>query len=293
MGTTLPLDSEMIRRPESLLYFLQRLNERVATIDGEVARLRKVLNPDKATTPTPDRDFVFKIRQALGVKGIAPLDVTGLHGLLADTQIAQLQIFTADPTLAASNIDANLYDVGSIATYNGDFYYVAAGNPHTWTKIVLGAGTFVTTNTVQNIGPGAQKTFKDAVSLEAKIDKYDNIATAGGGVVAVRYRNAFTAQTASIGATTIYTPPSAGEFQINIYILSEVAGAGTVFANVSFGDGSGSRGLQTAVLTMNAAPLGISLVSFFHSAAATAIQISTTYAAPGTYGMYVVLTQMN
>jgi hypothetical protein len=99
------------------------------------------------------------VSTALSASGRHPLNITALAGVAAEPQNAAILILTSDPI---TTVDANQYEVGQFASYNGGLYYVGSGNPHTWVTLTLTPpATMVTTNTPQTIGPGAAKTVAD------------------------------------------------------------------------------------------------------------------------------------
>lgn len=284
---TIPFDSSQVNNPGQLGQFLQVLNERVAREDDMIRKLNdslKQLNTEKYI-----QRLITRVRAELSAKGQYPLDVTGLHGLLAETQIAQLVVLAADPTVAANNIDANLYDVGTLATFSGQFYYVVAGNPHTWSTVNL-SGNFVTLGTAQSIT--ATKTFTVDQIFGGKFSQYLGVALAGTGVPMIVYRNFLSGQTAAIATTNMYTPPSAGEYELQYYIFTTTAGTGNVTFTYSYQDEAGSRGITGAAmaLTLSNTQSGS---FFFHATTATTLSFSVSYVATGTFAVAVVLKRLS
>lgn len=150
--TPIPLTLGDVRDPsgQRLLYFLQQLNQRVANAPATTssAGAANAIAAPTIDAATLDR-LTASISASLRATGSHPLNVTGLAGSLAEPQLPTLLIFTTDPL---TTISANLYEIGTLATYNGAFYYVAPGNPHTWGTVTLTPPTnMVTTDTNQTI----------------------------------------------------------------------------------------------------------------------------------------------
>lgn len=158
--TPIPLTLGDVRDPtgQRLLYFLQQLNHRVAaTTTSALAPTSQQFSsgtvPNAISAPSIDAATLDRltavVSASLRATGAHPLNVTGLPGALAEPQIPSLLIFTTDPL---TTISANLYEIGTLATYNGAFYYVAPGNPHTWGTVTLTPpANMVTTDTNQTI----------------------------------------------------------------------------------------------------------------------------------------------
>lgn len=243
----IPLSLNTLREERDLLYFLQRLNQRCSDLQQQLAAKQA---DDK---PLDLNALTQRVRQELGVRGGYPLDVTGLHGKLAETQPSQLLILSADPTVAANNIDANLYEVGELATFSGGFYYVKAGNPHTWQTLSLSLpSNGMTTNTDQNPITGKKtftvdQTFAKILTTDV-LSQYNSIATVGNGIASI-YAVGSTGPTGANASGTLYSipgSPAASRYLVLINLFTTTAGTAgsTVNANVSWTDsGSTARGI--------------------------------------------------
>jgi hypothetical protein len=158
----IPLDHSTLKNPDRLHDFLERVNAKLSAVEAENGKLKEQL---KQVGGQAFIDQVLKAAQRdLGSRGRFPLPVEGLHGQLAESQIAQFIQFTTDPT---TTIDANQYDTGTMATFNGNIYQVTAGagGTHTWSQYPIGTNV-VTTNTTQIIS--ADKSFAGKVNITSR-----------------------------------------------------------------------------------------------------------------------------
>jgi len=126
------------------------------------------------------------------------------------------------------------------------------------------------------------------------INLYNGLTTVGNGVVAELYNTAPAAGTASIGATTMFTPASAGTFRASFYVTQTVLGTScsgnsTIQANVIFKDpnAASAQTVATALFTVTTngtlgqVPLTSGPMSYTFRSSAAAIQYSTTFTAGG------------
>lgn len=211
--STFPFDPSTLKDPIRFYEFLRGMNDRLAAVQEENAALKRAIS--SINSPQYVDELMRRASKALTGSGAHPLDVTGNHGQLAESQIAQLIILGADPTIAANNIDANLYDVGSFATYNGQFYFVNAGNPHTWVQVNL-AGNFVTINTAQSVTGG-----KDFQTYTKITGTNTNDSAAAG----------YIGEVISLGATGVALTSGVNA---NILSVSLTPGDWDVFGNVLY-----------------------------------------------------------
>jgi hypothetical protein len=128
-----PLTLDDINDPtgQRLHTYLRTLSSRLVATETELAAVKS------APTTKLDNKLVDQltahVSQQLLSTGAHPLSLTGLTGLTGQSQRAAVVVFTTDPT---TTVNANLYDVGTMATFGAHIYYVAAGNPHTWVTII-------------------------------------------------------------------------------------------------------------------------------------------------------------
>lgn len=157
MPSPTPFSLDDCKDPQRLFYILRQF---ASQISAPTAQQQQQQLQQQQSTGVSQADFnqiYANVQRALSVNGSNPLNVSGLPGKLAESQQAVLYVFTADPT-TTSTLSASQYDVGAISTYNGAFYYVKDGAPHTWQSVTLAApSNMVTTNTAQPIS--ATKTF--------------------------------------------------------------------------------------------------------------------------------------
>ena len=99
---------------------------------------------------------------------------------------------------------------------------------------------------------------KMTVTAAGLVTKYNNDVAAGNGVAAVVASVANkTAQTASIGTTTLFTAPAAGLYQVCFYLVVTTAGtAGTVTATISWTDAAKAQTYTTNTVAMGVGSLG-------------------------------------
>lgn len=153
------------------------------------------------------------------------------------------------------------------------------------------------------------------VTTTGKATTYNNVATAGIGVVPVWGVSSLTGQVAAITATTLKatgTSPGAGQYRIAAYVASTVVcatpGTAAVGITLTYTDDIGTKTAQTLPLVVNG---GVTLATTvglgnttnsaygeanFFAAATTNIQFATTYVActagTGTYSIRVALEQL-
>lgn len=153
-----------VKEPSLLLRLLRKIKDRIMQVSDRVGRI-------EAAKPPPSSD---QIRADLQATGIAPLNVNGLLGVLAQAQIAAAQKFD---TVPSGQVLQGLKDTQLILVTNGtgfDLYSVVGGNPTTLSKLVTGAGgagggSFVTTDTVQTI-TGVKTFGVDATATDININ---------------------------------------------------------------------------------------------------------------------------
>ena len=119
---------------------------------------------------------------------------------------------------------------------------------------------------------------------------------AGLGSTAIVEAVEYTEQTASIGSTTLYTPPAVGLYRVSVYQLCTKAGAGgTLDTTLAWTDDSGVQGI-TPASQVDLTSLGSGgTSSTFIRSIASAISFSTTVAgASGApeYGLWISAERM-
>lgn len=105
-----------------------------------------------------------------------------------------------------------------------------------------------------------------------------------------------TAQAASIGTTTIYTPSVAGLFRVNVYhICSTAGGAGTLDTIISWNDGvSGKSYAPANTVTLTSTNNGDTGMSFISSGASAITYASTITGGAGSpkFDLYIVVEKL-
>ena len=143
-----------------LLRALRKVTDRLIMLGGRLSRLESAAQPPS----------IGQIRRELEATGSHPLYVGNLLGQLAEPQPAKVTHYETEPAggTLQNMRDGQLVTVGTTST-GDNIYRVIGGNPNTLRPIQIGAASapanMVTTDTVQNIGPGANKTFLDDVSI--------------------------------------------------------------------------------------------------------------------------------
>ncbi len=258
-----------------LLRALRKMLGRIADLSRRVVRVEQIPIP-----PTLEQ-----IRQALQASGSHPLNTTGLLGVQAQPQPASVSLFTTAPT---GQVLQSLRD--------GQLVYVTSPTP-TLYRVVGGNPTTLTPITVTGSLP-ANVAYTDVTNLftlnqefGAQFTKYNNVSTVGAGVAPILGRVAQVTKTASIGTTTIYTPPTAGEYRVAYYLFTEVAGAGNVSVAISWTDDIGGKSQAPAAMNLTAGTFQAN--TYYIRAGTAAISYTTTYAATGTYALYITLERLN
>lgn len=176
---------ETARKPERLYEFLRLFSDAVRKLNTDPESAPEVF------TLTPS--LMREIRAELQVNGVAPLNVSGLIGLLSQPQTAAIVV-------AASLPNAANYLPGTMLVLTGTpdtFYYNKSGSPNTWQAISTAPTNMMTLDTAQVVTAAGIKTI-DATwlfqvsqniinALDANliltVQDTNNTGTAAAGVV--------------------------------------------------------------------------------------------------------------
>lgn len=164
------ISAEIVKDPNKLRMYL-------AQLEGQITKI--VQDAIAGKEPTNSNVFIDlrAIRDALSRSGEYPLNVEGLPGVLAESQIAGILIASSTPPVTQ-------YPIGTLMVHTGSpdtFKYLKAGNPPTWQAISTAPTNMMTTDTNQLIAAGvvktwtAQQVFTGGLSAGAQVK-----VTAGG-----------------------------------------------------------------------------------------------------------------
>jgi hypothetical protein len=119
------------------------------------------------------------------------------------------------------------------------------------------------------------------VSSSVKMTTYNGVATQGNGLAAIYEAVDLTAETASIGSTTLYAVPAsgAGQYGASVSLICSTAGtAGTVTASIVNSNGSGSPTQTTSALSLTTLGNEVSTQFTMYSTSSVNITYHTTVA---------------
>lgn len=248
-----PFNLGDVTNSQRLYYLLQRMQAKLTTLESQLAK--EVAKPVKLDSKDIDQ-LASYLQTDLSARGLHPLPVTGLAGQLAEPQAAAPVLLSSDPL---TTVNPDLYEPGTLATYNNNLYLVVAGRPHTWSLFSLALpANAVTTDTVQTIGPGAAKTVSDLLTLLAGLAVTGKTSLNGEVQLSLESANAatytiigssFFVGNVHAGATTIKLPPAPTGF--SVYVINDAiggAGAGNITVN---GNGNNINGAATALINTN------------------------------------------
>jgi len=154
-----------VSRPDQLVQILTQMQSDLAQTESQLADALAKLSQPRLTAA----DFA-SISAALQSGGSAPLNVTQLLGILAQSQRGFGVVAATVGTLPPPD----LYEVGTFGIVTGPpvkVYYVAEGVPRTWTDTTIsstGPADMMTTDTNQNVS--GQKTFSVSQFITATLD---------------------------------------------------------------------------------------------------------------------------
>lgn len=261
--------------PVRLLRELQDVRTKLYEVE---ARIRDVGGRDLGLTTA---DFA-RVQQELSSQGGYPLNLSGLIGRAGESQFAYFPIVTSLP-------DAKTDLRRAVALKTGTKYYLHIwidGVPPKWIDIssTLGLPTNVAFIDAVN-------TFTVNQIFNGRFTTYNNDLVVGNGVTGIVGLSAQTGKTASIGATTLFTPAATGEYRVSYYISTTTAGAGNVITTVNWTDENGAKNIASAAMNLTAG--NFQQATYLVHSGASAIQFSTTYAATGTYQIYVIVERLS
>lgn len=142
----------------------------------------------------------------------------------------------------------------------------------------------------------------DDVNEVAQITATNGLEVNGDKVVTITDNIALTAQTASIGATSIAGTNAVGLYEVNFYLVTTTAdaGAGTVSFSLAWNDGTASRTATSAALALTSTGFenhitGAQGGTYYYNGTGAAIQYSTTVVTIGTadYALYVTAKKVD
>jgi hypothetical protein len=146
----------------------QRLYEWVSKAHRALTAVDQYLAATPAQTADARPLTMPEIRSALQLGGSTPLSIEGLLGRGADPQQSEILVVSSlpPPQLYPKFTELILKAGAAFKRY----YRSDELNPH-WVELPITApGNMVTTDTVQNIGPGAAKTIQDILTLTAGLN---------------------------------------------------------------------------------------------------------------------------
>jgi len=137
------------------------------------------------------------------------------------------------------------------------------------------------------------------INLFNQVGTYNNINTAGTGLVPVRASAAHIAQSATISSEALLTAPAPGSYIVKGNLATAIAGTGNVTLTLNYTDGPGAKTIVVP-LPVAAGTTGTSMLltagnsaSFywFVPEASGNLTYTVTYAGTGTYNIYITATQ--
>lgn len=169
------------------------------------------------------------------------------------------------------------------------------------------AGSYFSVETTLVGSTGTVERFRiqddgDVRFVDSQIVRYNGDTLAGGGVPAIVALVDTGNQTASIGATTMYTTPADGLYRLTTYIeVITGSGTGVVLTTAHYtDDASTSDTLSSGTLSLAAASAGSSghlqFTAFFRATSGSAVQRSTTVVGSdgvATYRAFHVLERLS
>lgn len=109
--------------------------------------------------------------------------------------------------------------------------------------------------------------------------KYAGDTTAGNGLASVVGNVALAAQTATISATSIFTPPANGTYRLSVYAVTSTAGTGgTCTATLSWTDDIHAQTFTTSTIDLTTGGSFVQNTIYARAVTTAAIKYATTVA---------------
>lgn len=194
------------------------------------------------------------------------------------------------PTLVATpgRLSGDTIQATNLFTSTGTVFYRGGG-----TVINVGDDKAYTININSSTGTTAFNG-TGAITMNGLVSKYNNISTAGIGLVANYASVASTGQTASIGTTNLQCGGAvcaAGKYRVTVYDVVTATGTGTLTSTIAYNDGTAARTQTSSGVSTTAT--NFEQVSYVLRAdGVNNITYATTLSVSGTYSIYVDLERL-